>query len=74
MLEKNKNGEVVLQVPGERTFRVCYFIDSFASTPEKACLEAEDFMKNGSFRPYFSVVDSNGNITDIDLEEQKVKK
>lgn len=59
---------VTITQPNYAPFRVVWVTDSFAKTPMQAALGAEEDMNNRHFRPYFSVIDSQGNITNIDLD------
>jgi len=47
---------------------VTYSIEVSAETPKEAALVVEDCMRNGHYRPLLVVTDSNGKLTEIDLE------
>jgi hypothetical protein len=49
-------------------FTITYTIDVDAKTALDAALEVEQYLKNPSYRPYFTVASATETV-DIDLEE-----
>jgi len=55
-------------------YLVVYKIDVDADNPKEAALQAEKLMKEGFYRPHFQITDSNGVMTDVNLDQELVEE
>jgi len=55
-------------------YTVSYRIDVEADTPREAALEVEKILRNGHYRPHFSIIDAQDKISEIDLENEEVSE
>jgi hypothetical protein len=66
-----KENIVTITPPQKSLFRIVWVIDVVAKSAKSAALDAEKAMADLGFRPYFSVINSDGDVTNIDLESGK---
>ncbi len=60
---------------GTRTYRVVYEIDVIAASPLEAARQVEEIFRDpGSMAPAFTILDSEGNKTDVDLFAQGLEE
>jgi len=71
------DGKIVVAPPaktennnGEKPYRVFYSIDCHAKTPLEAAMYVEGCLNEMLYRPELEVVDSDGTIHCIDLEDE----
>ena len=50
-------------------YKVKYEIDVDADNPKEAALQVEQILNDMDYRPHLVVTDSDGNDTEIDLEQ-----
>ena len=55
-------------------YTLIYKIEVTADSPQEAALEGEATLKELWDRPHFTVIDSEGNETEIDLSEEIVEE
>ena len=55
-------------------YKVKYYIEIEAESAEEAALQVEKIMRDGQYRPHLSVIDTNNETVEIDLELGTEKK
>lgn len=71
MIIEKKGKNVVIDTPCKGLYRVTFVIDMDANTPKEAALLTEKCLKKLSYRPSLQVIDSDGNVNEFDLADER---